>query len=61
MKKQKKKVSIKVRDREPLKNVTGGRRRHHASQAGASASAERGNQVGEGRGSLGPFGLNRPQ
>jgi len=53
MKKQKK-VSIKVRDLEPLKNATGGRRRHHGLHAGASAQHE-------GRAGLGPFGLNRIQ
>ena len=33
MKKQKRKLSIKVRDLEPLKNVTGGRHRHHRLQS----------------------------
>jgi hypothetical protein len=53
------KLNIKVRDLTPLKDVTGGRRRHHGS--GASASAGPGGPVGEGGGGLGPFGLNRPQ
>jgi len=33
MKKQKGKLSIKVRDLEPLKDVTGGRHRHHRLQS----------------------------
>ena len=44
MKKQKKKLRIKVRDQEPLKDVTSGRRhRAHGLQGGAFA------QRGEGR------------
>jgi hypothetical protein len=52
MKKQKK-LNIKVRDLEPLKNVAGGRHRHHGLHIGASA------QRIEDRAGLGPFGLNR--
>ena len=56
MKKQNK-LSIKVRDLEPSKDVTGGRRRRSASQADAGLGlVQRGDQAG-----LGPFGLNRPQ
>ena len=50
------KLSIKVRDLEPLKDVTGGRHRAHRH---ARASAQRVNNVGEYGGGLGPFGLNR--
>jgi hypothetical protein len=55
MKKQNK-LSIKVRDLEPLKDVVGGRRhRRHALQArGARAFNPR---VGEYRDGLGLFGL----
>jgi len=54
MKKQTK-VSIKVRDLEPLKNVTAGRRRRHRLHARGFAlrsSDERSR-------SLGPFGLRQ--
>jgi hypothetical protein len=55
-----KKLSIKVRDLEPLKDVVGGRRRHHKhAHAHARAFGERASQVGEYSGGLGPFGLNR--
>jgi hypothetical protein len=54
MKKQKK-LSSKVRDLEPLKNVTGGRHRAHGLHAGGFV------QRGDGRAGLGPFGLNRIQ
>lgn len=54
MKKQKKR-SLKVRDVEPLKNVTGGKHRAHGLHAGAFT------QRGEGRSDLGPFGLTRIQ
>jgi hypothetical protein len=41
MKKQKKKLKIKVRDREPLKDVTGGRRhRAHGLQGEGFAQRE---------------------
>ena len=57
-----KKLSIKVRDLEPLKDVMGGRRRGHHLHAGAVAERPiaqfRGGLVGEYRGGLGPFGLN---
>jgi hypothetical protein len=53
MKKQNK-LSIKVRDLEPLKDVTGGRRRHHGH-----AEAFRAQRDGEYKGGLGPFGLNK--
>jgi hypothetical protein len=43
MKKQKKKLSIKVRDREPLKDVTGGRRRARGLQG--EGFAERGDST----------------
>lgn len=49
MKKQKK-LTIKIRDLAPLKDVAGGRRRLHAH-----ACAHR----GEGGAGLGPFGLRR--
>ena len=52
MKKQTK-LNIKVRDLEPLKDVTAGRRRHRSR-----AEAFRALRV-ENRGGLGPFGLNR--
>jgi len=55
MKKQTK-VSIKVRDLEPLKNVTAGRRRRHRGHAQAFAL---GDSPDERRGGLGPFGLNQ--
>jgi len=55
MKKQNK-LSIKVRDLEPLKDVTAGNRRHRVhSRAGAFDRDLR----GEYRGGLGPFGDNR--
>jgi hypothetical protein len=54
MKKQNK-LSIRVRDLEPLKNVTGGRRHGHRLQAGAFKV-----QHGDEYRGLGPFGLNRP-
>jgi hypothetical protein len=54
MKKQKK-LNIKLRDLDLLKDVTQGGRRHRAhSHAGAF---DRGGFVGEYRGGLGPFGL----
>lgn len=57
-----KKLSIKVRDLEPLKDVIGGRRRGHHLHAGAVAgrpiAQARGGLVGEYKGGLGPFGLN---
>ena len=56
MKKQNK-LSIKVRDLEPLKDVTGGRRRRsglHAMEARAINPL-----VGEYRGGLGLIGYNR--
>jgi hypothetical protein len=53
MKKQNK-LSIKVRDLEPLKDVTAGRRRHGRSHAEALRDLR-----GEYRGGLGPFGDNR--
>jgi hypothetical protein len=52
------KVSIKVRDLEPLKNVTAGRRRRHRLHA--RAFALRDGPMERSRG-LGQFGLNRPQ
>ena len=55
MKKQNK-LSIKVRDLEPLKDVTGGRGHRRLLQVGAF----RGEHCDGYRG-LGPFGLNRPQ
>jgi hypothetical protein len=56
MKKQNK-LSIKVRDLEPLKDVTGGHRRHrHARDAQARTINP---LIGEYRGGLGPFGDNR--
>jgi hypothetical protein len=58
MKKQTK-LNIKVRDLEPLKDVTGGRRRRHRSHA--RAFAQRRGEVGEYEGGLGPFGLRRIQ
>jgi len=55
MKKQKKKLRIKVRDREPLKDVTGGRRhRAHALQGEGFA------QRGEGRAG-GGYGVHMVQ
>ena len=57
MKKQK--LNIKVRDLEPLKDVTGGNRRRRAhGRAGAFRDRD---LLGEYRGGLGPFGLNRIQ
>ena len=54
MKKQNK-LNIKIRDLEPLKDVTAGRRRHRSH-------AEAFNDLrGEYRGGLGPFGLRRIQ
>jgi hypothetical protein len=50
------KLSIKVRDLKPLRDVTGGRHRAHAREAGAFAQ-----NVGEYTGGLGPFGLRRIQ
>ena len=55
MKKQNK-LNIKVRDLEPLKDVTGGRRR--ARELQGEGFAERFADSARG---LGPFGLNRPQ
>jgi hypothetical protein len=52
MKKQNK-LNIKVRDLEPLKDVTAARR-HARSHAQAFRDL-----LGEYRGGLGPFGLNR--
>jgi len=49
------KLSIKVRDLEPLKDVTAGRR-HGRSHAQAFRDRD---LRGEYRGGLGPFGLNR--
>jgi hypothetical protein len=54
MKKQTK-LSIKVRDLEPLKDVTGGKPRGHRLHAGAIFER----RIGEYRGGLGPFGLDR--
>ena len=54
MKKQNK-LSIKVRDLEPLKDATGGRRHGHQIHAGAFKI-----QHGDWYRGLGPFGLNRP-
>ena len=52
------KLSIKVWDLEPLKDVIGGRRRRgHHLHAGAVVDRRFG--VGEYRRGLGPFGLNR--
>jgi len=48
------KLNIKVRDLEPLKNVTGGRRRARALQGEGFAQ-----RFADLRG-LGPFGLNSP-
>jgi hypothetical protein len=53
---EKQKLNIKVRDLEPLKDVTGGRHRAHRH---ARAFAQGVNNVGEYGGGLGPFGLNR--
>jgi hypothetical protein len=58
------KLSIKIRDLEPLGDVMGGRRRHHKhahahAQAQATAFGERRSDLGEYTGGLGPFGLNR--
>jgi hypothetical protein len=58
MKRQRKK-SVKARDLKPSKDVTGGRRRHHGS--GAGASAQPGNQVGDRGGNVTPFGITSPQ
>ena len=55
MKKQTK-LNIKVRDLEPLKDVTAGRRRHRSHRSRAEAFRDL--RV-ENRGGLGPFGLNR--
>ena len=55
MKKQNK-LSIKVRDLEPLKDVTGGRRHGHRLHAAALKV-----EHCDGYRGLGPFGLNRPQ
>ena len=57
MKKQNK-LNIKIRDLEPLKDVTGGRRRHRA-HARAGAFFDRGGLVGEYKGGLGLIGYNR--
>ena len=57
MKKQNK-LSIKVRDLEPLKDVTGGRHRPHGHAREAQARTIN-PLVGEYRGGLGPFGDNR--
>ncbi len=54
MKKQNR-LRIKVRDLEPLKDVTGGRRHGHRLHAGAFKV-----QHGDEFRGLGPFGLNRP-
>jgi hypothetical protein len=54
--KSQKKLSIKVRDLEALKNVTGGRRHAQRSHAGALSQ-----QLGEPRGGLGPLGRNQIQ
>ena len=58
-----KKLSIKVRDLEPLKDVVGGRRRGHHLHAAAAGDRPigqaRGGLIGEYAGGLGPFGLNR--
>jgi hypothetical protein len=54
--KNQKKLSIKVRDLEALKNVTGGRR--HAQRLHAGALSQ---QLGEPRGGLGPLGRNQIQ
>ena len=53
MKKQSK-LSIKIRDLEPLKDVTAAVKRHGRTRAEASRSLR-----GEYRGGLGPFGLDR--
>ena len=55
------KLSIKIRDLEPLRDVTGGRHRHHrhAHAHAREAGAFRAQNVGEYTGGLGPFGLNR--
>jgi hypothetical protein len=50
------KVSIKVRDLEPLKDVTAGRRRHRSL-----AEIVRDRRVDGRGGGLGPFGANRIQ
>jgi hypothetical protein len=56
------KLSIKIRDLEPLGDVMGGRRRHHKhAHAQAKAFGERRSELGENTGGLGPFGLNRIQ
>ena len=60
-----KKLSIKVRDLEPLKDVVGGRRRGHHLHAAAAGdrpiAQSRGDLdlLGEYSGGLDPFGLNR--
>jgi len=56
MKKQTK-LSIKVRDLEPLKDVVGGRRRRHALQAREARAFNP--LVGEYGGGLGLIGYNR--
>ena len=48
------KLSIKVRDLEPLKDVTAGRRHHGRSHAGAFRDLR-----GEYRGGLGLIGYNK--
>ena len=58
MKKQNK-LSIKVRDLEPLKDVTAGRRRHRAH--GRAGAFNRGGLVGEYIGGLGLIGYNKIQ
>jgi hypothetical protein len=59
MKKQNK-LTIKVRDLEPLRDVMGGRRRGHGHQLRAGAFVEgRSNLLGEYTGGLGPFGFRR--
>jgi len=48
MKKQKKKLRIKVRDQEPLKDVTGGRRHRHGRGLQGDGFAQRGQGTGGG-------------
>jgi len=57
------KKNIILRDLTPLKDVTGGRRHKHRHARGAArVRGGLGNEsVGEGVGSLGPFGLWRDQ
>ena len=57
------KKNIIIRDLTPLKDVTGGRRHKNRHARGAAkARGGLGNEsVGEGVGSLGPFGLWRDQ